>query len=110
MVFQLMVQIILSVVILQKKLRTKKEYVIIDFGGWYPTRYYREIVYENKLIDYIALGNEEKSTEYLLEHLIKNKFFQCNLEIKHYSIVTPFDIDNKKDYFNTNIRWGPSYD
>lgn len=45
----------------------------------------------------------EKTTEYLLESLIKNNFLQYNLEIKYGLIVTPFDIDNKKDYFNTYI-------
>ncbi|MFQ6871206.1 B12-binding domain-containing radical SAM protein [Romboutsia timonensis] len=93
-----------------KEIKNKKEDAIIDFGGGYPTRYYREIVSENKFIDYIVLGDGEKPTEYLLESLIKNKFLQCNLEIKHDSIATPFDIDNKKDYFNTNITWTPAYD
>src|SRR5699024_147908 len=66
-----------------KEIKKKKEDAIIDFGGGYPTRYYREIVSENKFIDYIVLGDGEKPTEYLLESLIKNKFLQHNLEIKH---------------------------
>ena len=37
-----------------KEIKNKKEDAIIDFGGGYPTRYYREIVSENKFIDYIV--------------------------------------------------------
>lgn len=95
---------------ISKKIKEYNNDAIIDFGGGYPTRYYREILNENKFIDYMVLGDGEKPTEYLFNMLIKNKFLNEDIKIKNNSIVTPFDIEGKKDYFNTNITWHPAYD
>lgn len=83
---------------------------IIDFGGGYPTRYYREIVKENRCVDYMVLGDGEIPTEYLLDNLSKNKVLHENNKIKHESIVTRYDIEGKKDYFNQIVDWNPAYD
>lgn len=93
-----------------REIKNKNESALIDFGGGYPTRYYKEIISENKFVDFIVLGDGEKPTEYLLEILIENKLLQHNLDIKHDSIATPYDTDNKKDYLNTDITWSPAYD
>ena len=83
---------------------------IIDFGGGYPTRYYREIAHDNSCVDYMVLGDGEIPTEYLLDVLSRNKAFQCNERVVHESIATKYDLDGKKDFFNGEVTWEPAYD
>lgn len=81
----------------------------VVFGGGYPTRYYREILKNNKNIDYITLGDGEAPSEYLYDKLARRKNGE-DVAIFHESIASSVDYENKKEYFNTIINWQPAYD
>lgn len=94
-----------------KMIKNENPKSIIDFGGGYPTRYYREIYKETNIADYMVLGDGEHPSEYLFHCLAKRKQYPFfNIKIKHDSIVTEKDMENKKDYFNKEITWNPAYD
>ena len=84
---------------------------VIDFGGGYPTRYYREIFKETDDVDFIVLGDGEYPSEYLFDSLAKRKQFPyLDIQIKHEAIATKNDLINKRDFFNKEITWNPAYD
>lgn len=94
-----------------KMIKNENPKSIIDFGGGYPTRYYREIYKETNIADYMVLGDGEHPSEYLFRCLAKRKQYPfLNIKIEHDSIVTEKDMENKKDYFNKEITWNPAYD
>ena len=96
---------------ISKMIKENDHKAIIDFGGGYPTRYYREIFKETDSVDFMVLGDGEKPTEYLFDCLAKRKQFPfLDIEIKHEAIATKTDLTNKKDYFNKEITWNPAYD
>lgn len=83
---------------------------IIDFGGGYVTRYYREVFCENDCIDFMTLGDGEVPTEFLLERIISDSAYIHNKSTGHPSIASKTDTKDKIHYTNTNIDYHPAYD
>jgi len=92
------------------KIKSIMPNAIICFGGGYPTRYYREILQSNIMIDFVILGDGELPTEYLLETLAKGK--ECNkvLNINHFAIATRNDLSEKHEHLNREITYFPAFD
>lgn len=83
---------------------------IIDFGGGYPTRYYKEILLETDFVDYMILGDGEEPTKYLFDVLSNSKAKGISPNVNHKSIVSPNNSDNKIDFFNCEIKHFPAFD
>lgn len=83
---------------------------IIEFGGGYASRYYREIFLETDDLDFITHGDGETPTEYLLNQLIhKTKDFNVE-STGHYAVSSRFDYKDKHDFLNVSIPYFPAFD
>lgn len=83
---------------------------IIDFGGGFVTRYYREVFLEVKELDFAVLGDGEEPTEYLLEQLIDNTEYIKRRSTGHISIVSRTDQIGKIQHINQDITYFPVFD
>lgn len=94
---------------ISKKIKENNSKIFIEFGGGYATRYYREVLYENKSIDFVILGDGEIPFEFILEKLNKNIMLE---NINHLSIATHFDYQNRKkmEFLNKEIKHLPIFD
>lgn len=95
---------------LAKLLKTYRKNIIIDFGGGYVSRYYREIFCENNIIDFMTLGDGEIPTEFLLNSIISNPNYIKQKNTEHQSIASKTDTHNKFNYTNSNIDYHPAFD
>lgn len=94
---------------ISKKIKESNSKIFIEFGGGYATRYYREVLSENKSIDFVILGDGEIPFEFILEKLNKNIMLE---NINHLSIATHFDYQNRKkmEFLNKEIKHLPIFD
>lgn len=83
---------------------------VIDFGGGYVTRYYREVLRDVPSLDFITLGDGEIPTEYLLNQLIKNPNYILHKKTGHDSVASRNDVDSKIQFLNTVIDYLPAFD
>lgn len=91
-------------------LKQNNKNVVIDFGGGYVTRYYREVFSEVKSLDFITLGDGEEPTDYLLQNLIANQNYKENNFTGHKSVVSRFDMKNKIQNLNGKVSHLPVFD
>ena len=83
---------------------------VIEFGGGYASRYFREIFEQTEYLDFVTHGDGEHPTEYLLEELIKGNYNSLLRQTNHYAISSRLDSENKRDYLNTEIPFFPAFD
>lgn len=76
-----------------KIIKKKNKSIFIEFGGGFSTRYYNEVLQENKEVDFVILGDGEKPFEFLLEKLIN--FSNERIRINHSSIATHSEFEKK---------------
>ena len=91
-----------------KTIKEKNKNILIEFGGGFSTRYYKEILDENKEVDFVILGDGEKPFEFLLEKLINFKNDITN--INHSSIATHTNFEKKNEFLNQRILHLPIFD
>lgn len=95
---------------LAELIKSYRNEAIIDFGGGYVTRYYREVFCENDRIDFMTLGDGEVPTEILLERIISDSAYIHGKSTDHPSIASKIDTEDKIHYTNTIIDYHPAYD
>ena len=95
---------------LAERLKKYRSNVVVDFGGGYATRYYREIFLYSNYVDFITLGDGEHPTEYLLNKLISDSDYICAEETGHFAVASARDCENKNQYINTTITHFPAFD
>ena len=91
-------------------LKRKNQKTIIDFGGGFVTRYFKEIFKETDCVDFMTLGDGEIPTEILLKNLISNPDYLSDLNTGHYAIASKNDQDDKHQFMNTKIDYLPAFD
>ena len=83
---------------------------IIDFGGGFVTRYYREVFEEVPELDYVVLGDGEAPTEYLIEQLRTNPKYIDSQSTGHSAVASKRDQKGKFQYLNQKITHFPVFD
>lgn len=91
-----------------KIIKKKNKSIFIEFGGGFSTRYYNEVLQENKEVDFVILGDGEKPFEFLLEKLIN--FSNERIRINHSSIATHSEFEKKYEFLNQKIEHLPIFD
>ncbi len=95
---------------LARMIKSYRKNAIIDFGGGYVTRYFKEVFLENECIDFMTLGDGEVPTEILLKNIISDSSYIYSKSTNHSSIASKTDTEDKIPYINTNIDYHPAYD
>ena len=88
------------------KIKSVTPSALVFFGGGLVSRYYREILAENPLLDYCILGDGEIPTEQLLNAIQDGTV----LNFTHPSVASQRDFENKRIQINTEIPREPAYD